>query len=154
MKQQKNRFHTQHTGTYNNHIHVRQTHQPVYELDEETNKLKLKEKVDIQKERNLFIQDVNYKSAFEINDKGELKNKNYEGNPNPMYGDITQLPTDIVGVKELADARLDSVQEQLLQAIGVGTKKLNEKQKLEKYNKKIEALAKIKTQTQEVTTNG
>ncbi len=153
MKQQKNRFHTQHTGTYNDHIHVRQTHQPVYEMDEETNELKLKEKIDIQKERNLFIQDVNYKSAFEINHKGELKNKNYEGNPNPQYGDITQLPTDIVGVKELADARLDSVQEQLLQAIGVGTKKLNEKQRLERYNKKIEKLAKLKT-PEEVTTNG
>ncbi len=144
MIKQKNRFHHNHSGTYNDHIHVKQTHQPVYEFDEETNTLKLKEKIDIQKERNLYIQDVNYKTAFEINDKGELKNKNYEGNPNPQYGDVSQMPTDIVGVKDLADARLESVQYQVAQMVDSGAKQLNEKQKLDRYNKKIERLAKLK----------
>ncbi len=143
-RNQKNKFHHNYSGTYNDHVHIKQTHQPVYEFDEETNMLKLKEKIDIQKERNLYIQDVNYKTAFEINDKGELKNKNYEGNPNPTYGDVSQMPTDIVGVKEIADARLESIQDQLLQSIEIGTKKLNEKQKLDRYNKKIEKLAKLK----------
>ncbi len=144
QRKQKNRFHHNHSGTFNDHVHKRQTHQPVYELDEKTNKLKIKQKIDIQRERNLYIQDVNYKTAFEINDKGELKNKNYEGNPNPNYGDISQMPTDIVGVKEIADARLESVQDQLFQSIEIGTKKLNEKQRLDRYNKKIERLAKLK----------
>ncbi len=146
MEVQKNRFHHQHSGTYNDHVHKKQTHQPVYEFNEKTNKLKLKQKINIQRERNLYIQDVNYKSAFEINDKGELKNKNYQGNPNPQYGDVSQVPTDIVGVREIADARLESIQEQLLESIDIGTKKLTEKQKLDRYNKKIEKLAKLKAQ--------
>ncbi len=151
METQKNRFHHQHSGTFNDHVHKKQTHQPVYELNEKTNKLKLKQKINIQRERNLYIQDVNYKTAFEINDKGELKNKNYEGNPNPMYGDVSQMPTDIVGVKDLADARLESVQHQVAQMVDSGAKQLNEKQKLERYNKKIEKLAKLKAQ--EASTN-
>ncbi len=146
METQKNRFHHQHSGTFNDHVHKKQTHQPVYELNEKTNKLKLKQKINIQRERNLYIQDVNYKTAFEINDKGELKNKNYEGNPNPQYGDVSQMPTDIVGVKDLADVRLESIQYQVAQMVDTGAKQLNEKQKLERYNKKIEKLAKLKAQ--------
>ncbi len=146
MRKQKNRFHHQHSGTFNDHIHIKQTHQPVYDFDEETNSLKLKEKIDIQKERNLYIQDVNYKSAFEINEKGELKNKNYEGNPNPHYGDVSQMPTDIVGVKELGDARLGSIQAQVAEMVHIGSEQLNKQQKLDRYNKKIEKLAKLKEQ--------
>lgn len=130
MAKLKNRFHTQHTGTYNDHIHVRQTHQAVYELDADNN-LKKIDDIDIQEKRNLYIQDVNYKSSFEIDEKtGELKNKNYIGVP-PTYGDVSQLPTDMYGVKQLAEARLESIGEQVKQAVTATAKNLN------KYNQKI-----------------
>ncbi len=142
MTKLKNRFHTQHSGTYNDYVHKRQTHQPEYELID--GKLTIIGWTDIQAERNLFLEDVNYKTAFEINDRGELKNKNYQGVPNPQYGDVADMPKDIVAVKELGQARLLSIQEQLADAVGYTSRDL---EKIGKYNKKIAKVAKEKEKT-------
>ncbi len=117
-------FNTLYNNQKNLHLHKRQTHQGVYNVDE-NNKLTRDDQIDVQQERSLFLDDCDYKSAIDITKDGKIEIKKHFNQQQPNYGDVSDMPKSMNDLPEFADKKLAKTRQDIDMAIQFEATKYN-----------------------------